>query len=120
MERFGKRNEVNRLLAFAEGDHLIENAAMLFEKEVFGLEVFDSGVKSVIVEQNGAKDGAFGVEVLRERTFESRGGGHLGNDYLIRFFFAFLISRTFATRKHGSCKTKNLLGWRAIRTLGAL
>jgi hypothetical protein len=44
MQRFGKRNEVNGLLAFAEGDHLIENAAMLFEEKVFGLEVFDSGV----------------------------------------------------------------------------
>jgi len=42
----------------------------------------------VIVEQNGAKDGAFGVEVLRERAFESRGGGHLGtfnSSLFIRF-----------------------------------
>jgi hypothetical protein len=53
------------LLVFAERDHLIEDAAVLLQEKIFGLEIFDGGVESVIIEQNGAQDGAFGVEILR-------------------------------------------------------
>src|SRR5215475_11037980 len=51
---------------------------MLIEEKVFGFEAFDGGVEGVVIEQNGAEDGAFGVEVLWEGAFESRGGGHFG------------------------------------------
>jgi len=38
---------------------------VLLQEKIFGLEIFDGGVESVIIEQNGAQDGAFGVEILR-------------------------------------------------------
>src|ERR1700745_3519769 len=71
MQRFGERNQVDRLLAFAERDHLIENAAVLLQEKIFGLDVFDGGVQRVIIEQNGAENGAFGVEILRQWALES-------------------------------------------------
>jgi hypothetical protein len=77
MQRFGERDQIDGLLGFAESDHLIENAAMLFEEEIFGLKILDGGVESVIVEQNGAEDGAFGVEILRERAFDGSRGSHV-------------------------------------------
>jgi hypothetical protein len=52
------------LLAFAERDHLGEDAAVLVEEEIFGLEIFDGGVEGVVVEKDGAEDGTLGVEII--------------------------------------------------------
>jgi hypothetical protein len=76
MEFFGQRDEVNGLLGFAERNHLRKDAAMLIEKEIFGAEILDGGVEGVVVEENGAEDGALGVEVIGERLFESGVHGH--------------------------------------------
>jgi hypothetical protein len=76
MQLFGQGDEVDGLLGFAEGDHLGEDAAMLIEEEIVGAEILDGGVQGVVIEQNGAEDGAFGVEIVGEGLFESglRGG----------------------------------------------
>ncbi len=87
VQGFGERDQVNGLLVFAERDHLIEDAAVLFQEKIFGLEIFDGGVEGVIIEQNGAKNGAFGFEILWQWAFESRFSGH--RDSLgIRLLFA--------------------------------
>jgi hypothetical protein len=70
---------------------------MLLEEEIFGLEIFDGGVESVVIEKNGAEDGAFGVEILRERAFESGFGRHCESfvSPFIRFIaFCFAASKT--------------------------
>ena len=59
------------LLGFPQGDHLLKDAAMRIEEEILGPEVFDGGVERLIVQQDGAKDGALRVQMLREGTFES-------------------------------------------------
>src|SRR5262249_3844565 len=66
-----KCNEVDGLLAFTERDHLREDAAMLIEKEILGTKRFDGGIESVIVEKNGAENGAFSVEIVRKGLFEN-------------------------------------------------
>ena len=71
MQFLGEGNQVDGLLAFSERDHLGKDATVLVEKKVFGLESFDSGVQRVIIEEDGAEDGTLGVEIVRERFFES-------------------------------------------------
>jgi hypothetical protein len=60
---------------------------VLFEKKIFRLDIFDGGVESMVIEQNGAENGAFSVEILWEGTFESGAGRHR-DSFLIRLFFA--------------------------------
>jgi hypothetical protein len=79
------------LLAFAERDHLVENAAVLLQEKIFWLEIFDGGVEGVIIEENGAENGAFSVEILRQGAFESGLSGHK-DSFSIRLFFAYSIS----------------------------
>jgi len=76
------------LLGFAERDHLIEDAAVLIEEEVFRAEIFDGGVEGVVVEENGAQDGTLGVEVVGEGLFESGIHGHI-LALIIRLLFAY-------------------------------
>ena len=76
MQLFGERDEVDGLLAFAKRDHLGEDAAVLVEEKIFGLEIFDGGVEGVVVEDYGAEDGTLGVEIIGEGLFESGVGGH--------------------------------------------
>ena len=47
------------------------------EEEIFGLESLDGGVQGIVIEENGAEDGAFRVEVAGEGTFELGIGRHL-------------------------------------------
>jgi hypothetical protein len=70
---------------------------MLFEKEVFRLETFNGGVQSVIIEKNGAEDGAFSIQILRERAFKSGGGSH--GPFLL---FAFSSLYNISSRRHAS------------------
>jgi hypothetical protein len=72
---------------------LIEDAAVLIEEEVFRAEIFDGGVKGVVVEENGAQDGTLGVEVVGEGLFESGIDGHS-----VRFSFAYSNTSPLATQ----------------------
>jgi len=75
------------LLGFAEGDHLGEDAAVLVQEEIFGLEIFDGGVEGVVVEDYGTEDGTLGIEIVGERLFEDGFGGHAR--FCVRFIFAY-------------------------------
>ena len=72
----GEGNEIDGVLGFAERDHLLKNVAVLRKEEIVGFECLDGGVEGVVVEENSAEDGAFGVEVTGKRTFESGVSGH--------------------------------------------
>jgi hypothetical protein len=87
VQLFGERDEVDGLLGFAERDHLQENAAVLIEKEIFGAQILDGGVERVIVEQDGAEDGAFGVKIIGQWAFESGFDRH-ADSAVLRFLFA--------------------------------
>src|SRR5712675_2666159 len=87
VELFGEGDEVDGLLGFAEGDHLGEDATVLVEEEIFGLEIFYCGVEGVVVEDYGTKDGTLGVQVVGERLFEDGFGGHAS--FCVRFIFAY-------------------------------
>jgi hypothetical protein len=76
VEFLGEGDEIDGLLSLAEGNHLGEDATMLVEEEILGLEIFDGGVEGVVVEEDGAEYGTLGVEIVGERLFESGVGGH--------------------------------------------
>ena len=76
MQFFGEGDEIDGLLAFAEGNHLGENAAMLVEEEIFGLQMLDGGIEGVVIEQDGAEDGTLGVEIIGQWLFENGVGRH--------------------------------------------
>jgi len=61
---FREGDEVDGLLRFAERNHLRENAAVLIEKEILRAQMLDRRVQSIVVEQDGAEDGAFGVQIV--------------------------------------------------------
>jgi len=94
---FRERDEVDSVLGFGERDHLGENVAVLRQEEVFGPEGFDGGVEGVVVQENGAEDGALGVQVARKGAFELRINRHvtkraLAASLLLRL--SFLINST--------------------------
>ena len=71
MQLVGERNQVDGLLRLAQLDHLAENAPVLIEEEILGLQLFDRRVQRVVIEQDGAQHAALGVEILRQRSFKS-------------------------------------------------
>jgi hypothetical protein len=90
---FGESDEVDGLLALAEGDHLGEDAAVLIEEKIFGLKIFDGGVEGVVIEEDGTEDRALRVEVIGEGLFES--GVHVHRSARLRFLFAYDSIRLF-------------------------
>ncbi len=112
VEFFGEGDEVDGLLAFAEGDHLGEDAAVLVEEEILGLEIFDGGVEGVVVENDGAEDGTLGVKIVGERLFEGGVGGHL-----VLSIFA-LVSPTVTRTPSSTQEHPKIFRWRGI-TLGS-
>ena len=112
MELFGEGDEVDGLLGFAERNHLREDAAVLIEKEIFRAEILDGGVEGVVVEQNGAEDGALGVEIIGEGLFESGLRGGHGGAFAIRFLFAYGNTSPSAAQDE-------LHGWVTLKFSGA-
>jgi len=66
---------------------LIEDAAVLPRKKSSGLRFSMGGVEGVIIEQDGAKNGAFGFEILWQWAFESGFSRHK-ESFVFRLFFA--------------------------------
>ena len=87
MQRFSKRDQINGLLIFAESNHLVEYAAMLFQEKIFCLEIFNGCVEGVIVQKNSPENGAFSVKILWQRAFESGFSRHR-ESFCIRLLFA--------------------------------
>jgi hypothetical protein len=65
MEFFAESDEINGMLGFAEGDHLVENVAMLRKEKIVGLEGLDGGVEGIVIEQDGAENGTLRVKIAR-------------------------------------------------------
>jgi hypothetical protein len=88
MEFFGEGDEIDGLLGFAERDHAGEDVAVLGDEEIVGLERFDGGVESVVVEEDGAEDGTLRVEIGGQWAFENGISGHR-DSYTFHYMFAF-------------------------------
>ncbi len=76
MQFIGQRDQVDGLLAFAKRNHVSEYTLVLGQKKIFGTQRFHRSVQRMIVEENRAEHGAFGVEIIRQRLFESGVGCH--------------------------------------------
>ena len=77
MQFVGQSHQVDGLLVLAQLDHVREDAAVLIEEKIFGAQRFNGGIQRVIVEDNGAENGAFRVEIIRQRLFEGGVGCHV-------------------------------------------
>ena len=64
-----QRDEVDRIVALAERDHAVEDAAVRVAKEVARVDELGGVVERVVVDQDRAEDGFLGVETVRERAF---------------------------------------------------
>src|SRR6202030_3236598 len=87
VEFLGEGNEINGLLGFAEGDHAGEDVAVLGDEEIVGFEGLDCGVEGVVIEENGAEDGALRVEVGGKGAFKSGISGHRDREAFRYFAF---------------------------------
>ena len=54
--------------AFAQQDHLLEDAPVRVPEEIHGLDDLGRLVEGVVVQENRAEHRALGLEVVRERT----------------------------------------------------
>ena len=70
LQLLGERHEIDRLLRFAERDHLLINAAVMIVEKILRLELLDGGIDGVVVEQDRAEDAALGLDVVGQGTFE--------------------------------------------------
>src|SRR6185437_11725090 len=69
-EFFGKGDDIDGATGIDEFRHAGEDALMRVEGEVFGTELFGGLVEGVVVEQNGAEDGALGVNRCGQAALE--------------------------------------------------
>ncbi len=85
---FRQRHQVDSLLRFRQRHHLREHIAMLRQKEVFGFQGLDGGVQRVVVQDDGAEDGALRVNIARQRFLDDGISRHDETDKA-RSIFAF-------------------------------
>jgi len=71
-----QRHQIDGLLALAQRDHVREHAPVVIVKEVLGAEIFDSDVQRIVIQQDRAKHGALGIQVIRQWLFEGRVNRH--------------------------------------------
>ena len=64
-----ERDEINRVAAFDQFDHLVEDAPMRIAEEIGGVDDFRGEIEGVVVEEDRAKDGALRFEIVRQRAF---------------------------------------------------
>ncbi len=62
-----ERDQIDRLAAVGQPDHLLENPAVRIAEEIQGIEDFGGLVEGLVVDQDGAEDALLGFEVVRER-----------------------------------------------------
>jgi hypothetical protein len=64
---------------------------MLRKKEILGLQGFNGGVKSVVIDQDSAEDGTFCVEVVGKGAFQGSVNRHgQAATTFLRFCFAII------------------------------
>jgi hypothetical protein len=81
---------------------------VLIEKEVFGAEILDGRVEGVVVEENGAEDGALGVEIVRKGLFENGINGHKQSSL---FAFSSLLYHVLRRRASAEFLTARSNDW---------
>ncbi len=81
-ELFAEGDEIDGLALFAECGHGLEDAAVGIEEEILWADFFEGGVEGMVIEEDGAEDGALGVEILRERAIDGGGESHWHNSRL--------------------------------------
>ena len=60
---------VDRIVTLVERHHSVEDAPMRVAIEVVAVDDLRGEVERVVVNQDGAEDGTFGFEIVRECTF---------------------------------------------------
>ena len=73
-----QRDQIDRVAALRQPDHLVEDAAVRVAKEIGGVDDLGGEVEGVVVQQDRAEDRAFGFEVVRECSFGDSGLWHRG------------------------------------------
>ena len=64
-----ERDEIDRVAALGELDHLVEDAAVRVAEEIAGVDDLGGEVERVVVEQDRAEHGALRLEIVRQRAF---------------------------------------------------
>ena len=67
-----QRDQVDGVVALAERDHLVEDAAMRIAEEVARVDQLGGVVERLVVDQDRAEYGLLGLEVVRQRPFGRR------------------------------------------------
>ncbi len=76
VEFFDQRDDVDGPRGLGEVHHAGINTAMGVERKVFRAQMLGGIVVGVIVEQDGAEDGALGFDVRRHASDGGVDGGH--------------------------------------------
>ncbi len=66
-----QRDQIDRVVALGERDHLVEDAAVRVAIEVIGVDDLDRFVHRFVAQDHRAEHGAFGFEIVREGAFRS-------------------------------------------------
>ncbi len=77
---FLERDEIDRVAALAERDHLVEDAPVRIAEEVARVDQLRRVIERFVVDQNCAEHGFFGVEIVRKSTLGSGGLWHERDD----------------------------------------
>ncbi len=64
---FTQGDQINGLLQLGERDHAAQKYGGFDREKVFGAEALHGGIQSVVIEKNGAEDGALGIKILGQR-----------------------------------------------------
>ena len=80
-----QRHEINRLVALAQRDHLVEDAPVRVAEEVARIDQLDGVVERLVVNQDRAEDRLLSLEIVRQGAFggdgcESFGHGGAGTE----------------------------------------
>ena len=67
-----QRDEIDGVVALAERDHLVEDAAMRVAEEVARVDQLGGVVERLVVDQDRAENGLLGFEIVRKRAFGRR------------------------------------------------
>ena len=75
-----ERHQIDRVAAFDELDHLVEDAAVRVAEEILRVDDLGREVEGVVVEEDRAENGSFGFKVVRERAFGDSDVWHSRSD----------------------------------------
>jgi len=68
-----QRDQIDRVVALRQLDHLVEDAAVGVAEEIVRVDDLGGEVEGVVVQQNRPEHRAFGFEIVRQRPFSDSG-----------------------------------------------